>query len=77
MWLAADTSPEAHRRQPVLARREDQIIIGGHQRLVAAGRLGLMSVPVIRLDLPTKRRCDGDGGDSIASFSTGTSSSVA
>ena len=27
--------------QPVLARREDRTVIGGHQRLVAARRLGL------------------------------------
>ncbi len=29
--------------QPVLARREDHVLIGGHQRLVAARRLGLGS----------------------------------
>ncbi len=37
--------------QPVLARREDSIVIGGHQRLVAARRLGLDTVPVIWLDI--------------------------
>ncbi len=37
--------------QPVLARRDDGIVIGGHQRLLAARRLGLSSVPVIWLDL--------------------------
>ncbi len=37
--------------QPVLARREDQVVIGGHQRLVAARRLGLTTVPVTYLDL--------------------------
>src|SRR5450759_1107941 len=37
--------------QPVLARREDQTVIGGHQRLVAARRLGLATVPVTYLDL--------------------------
>ena len=37
--------------QPVLARREDKTIIGGHQRLLAARRLGYKSVPVIFLDL--------------------------
>ena len=37
--------------QPVLARREDQTVIGGHQRLVAARRLGLTSVPVTWLDI--------------------------
>ncbi|MBF6604996.1 MAG: DNA modification methylase [Chloroflexi bacterium] len=37
--------------QPVLARRADRVVIGGHQRLVAARRLGLTSVPVMWLDL--------------------------
>ena len=37
--------------QPVLARREDGLVIGGHQRLVAARRLGLATVPVTFLDL--------------------------
>ncbi len=37
--------------QPVLARRADKAVIGGHQRLVAARRLGLKTVPVIFLDL--------------------------
>jgi len=37
--------------QPVVARREDQTVIGGHQRLVAARRLGLATVPVIWLDI--------------------------
>ncbi|HXH21602.1 MAG TPA: ParB N-terminal domain-containing protein, partial [Dehalococcoidia bacterium] len=33
--------------QPVLARREDNTVIGGHQRLTAARRLGLKTVPVV------------------------------
>jgi DNA modification methylase len=37
--------------QPVLARREDSTVVGGHQRLVAARRLGLKTVPVIFLDI--------------------------
>jgi DNA modification methylase len=37
--------------EPVLARREDHVVIGGHQRLVAARRLGLATVPVTFLDL--------------------------
>src|SRR5919106_6846247 len=37
--------------QPVLARREDQVVIGGHQRLLAARRLGLKTVPVVFLNL--------------------------
>jgi DNA modification methylase len=37
--------------QPVLARRADRVVIAGHQRLVAARRLGLQSVPVSWLDL--------------------------
>src|SRR5215207_11451654 len=37
--------------QPVLARREDWTVIGGHQRLLAARRLGLTAVPVTFVDL--------------------------
>jgi len=37
--------------QPVLARREDKVVIGGHQRLVAARRLGYKTVPVVWLDI--------------------------
>jgi DNA modification methylase len=37
--------------QPVLVRRADNIVIGGHQRLLAARRLGLKTVPVLFLDL--------------------------
>jgi DNA modification methylase len=37
--------------QPVLARKEDNTVIGGHQRLVAARRLGLANVPVTYLDI--------------------------
>ncbi len=37
--------------QPVLARREDRIVIGGHQRLLAARRLGMKTVPVTFLDV--------------------------
>ncbi|HZA25634.1 MAG TPA: ParB N-terminal domain-containing protein, partial [Dehalococcoidia bacterium] len=36
---------------PIIARREDKTVIGGHQRLVAARRLGLKTVPVVFLDL--------------------------
>jgi DNA modification methylase len=41
--------------QPVLARRADQVVIGGHQRLVAARKLGLKTVPVIYLDLSSEQ----------------------
>src|SRR4051812_19261865 len=37
--------------QPVLARHDDHVVIGGHQRLVAARRLGYTTVPVILLDI--------------------------
>ncbi len=40
---------------PVVARREDGVIIGGHQRLLAARKLGLKSVPVILLDLSAEQ----------------------
>ena len=36
---------------PVLARRGDRRLIAGHQRLIAARRCGLATVPVILLDL--------------------------
>ena len=36
---------------PVLARRGDRRVIAGHQRLIAARRAGLTTVPVILLDL--------------------------
>jgi hypothetical protein len=35
----------------IIARRQDKVVIGGHQRLVAARRLGLKTVPVIFVDL--------------------------
>jgi DNA modification methylase len=41
--------------QPVLARREDSTVIGGHQRLVAARRLGLTSAPVTWLDISVEQ----------------------
>lgn len=37
--------------QPVLARREGGIVIGGHQRLIAARRLGWKTAPTIWLDV--------------------------
>jgi len=40
---------------PVVARRADGVVIGGHQRLLAARRLGLASVPVVWLDLDPER----------------------
>jgi ParB-like chromosome segregation protein Spo0J len=41
--------------QPVLARKEDGAVIGGHQRLLAARRLGLKTVPVTYLDLSAEQ----------------------
>src|SRR5665811_1980819 len=41
--------------QPVLARRDDRTVIGGHQRLVAARRLGLTTVPVTWLDVSVEQ----------------------
>jgi DNA modification methylase len=35
---------------PIIARREDSTVIGGHQRLLAARRLGYKTVPVIYVD---------------------------
>jgi DNA modification methylase len=37
--------------QPILARRSDRVVIGGHQRLLAARRAGLAEVPVAFLEL--------------------------
>jgi ParB-like chromosome segregation protein Spo0J len=37
--------------QPVLARQADKTVIGGHQRLIAARRLGYKTVPIVFLDL--------------------------
>ena len=36
---------------PVIDRREDKVVIGGHQRLVAARKLGLKRVPVVLVDV--------------------------
>lgn len=41
--------------QPIVARRADRTIIAGHQRVLAARREGLRTVPVILLDLPPDR----------------------
>jgi len=37
--------------QPVIARHDDHVVIGGHQRLLAGRRLGWTTVPVIFVDL--------------------------
>ncbi len=41
--------------QPVIARRADRMIIAGHQRVKAAIREGLETVPVIWLDITPER----------------------
>jgi hypothetical protein len=40
---------------PIIARREDKTIIGGHQRLVAARKLGYKTVPVVFVDLTVEQ----------------------
>jgi len=40
---------------PIIARAKDKTVIGGHQRLLAARRLGLKEVPVIFLDLSKEK----------------------
>lgn len=40
---------------PIIARRKDGMVIGGHQRLVVARRLGLKMVPVVFLDISIER----------------------
>jgi ParB/RepB/Spo0J family partition protein len=37
--------------EPVLVRKQDKVVVGGHQRLTAARKLGLKTVPAIFLDL--------------------------
>jgi len=36
---------------PIIARCEDGLVVGGHQRLIAARRLGLKAVPVVYVDV--------------------------
>jgi DNA modification methylase len=40
---------------PIIARREDGTVIGGHQRLLAARRLGYKTVPVVYVDLSPEK----------------------
>jgi DNA modification methylase len=40
---------------PVIVRRTGSEVIGGHQRLVAAGHLGMTTVPVVFLDISADR----------------------
>ena len=42
--------------EPVVVRRADGLVIGGHQRVEAARRLGLTEVPVVEVDL-TDEQC--------------------
>ncbi len=37
--------------EPLVVRRNDQLVVGGHQRLAAAKTLGLATVPVVYLDM--------------------------
>ena len=40
---------------PIIARAEDRVVIGGHQRLLAARKLGMGQVPVVLVDLSEER----------------------
>lgn len=40
---------------PIIARREDNTVIGGHQRLLAARKLGIKQVPVVLVDLSAEQ----------------------
>jgi DNA modification methylase len=40
---------------PIIARKADKTVIGGHQRLLAARRLGLKTIPVIYLDISKEK----------------------
>jgi DNA modification methylase len=41
--------------EPVLVRKQDNVIVGGHQRVTAARKLGLKTVPAIFLDLTVEQ----------------------
>lgn len=36
---------------PIIVRREDKVVISGHERLIAARKLGYTTVPVVFVDL--------------------------
>ena len=40
---------------PIIARKEDKTVIGGHQRLLAARKLGYKTVPVVFADLTVEQ----------------------
>jgi DNA modification methylase len=40
---------------PIIARRDDKMVIGGHQRLLAARKLGYKTVPVVLTDLTVEQ----------------------
>ena len=40
---------------PVITRREDSLVVGGHQRLLAARKLGMKEVPVVYVDLSLEK----------------------
>jgi DNA modification methylase len=40
---------------PIIARREDKVVIGGHQRLLAARKLGYTTVPVVFVDISLEK----------------------
>ncbi len=40
---------------PVIARKEDKTVIGGHQRLLAARKVGYKTVPVVFVDLSVEQ----------------------
>lgn len=40
---------------PIIARRKDRLVIGGHQRLTVAREMGLATVPVVFVDLDDQK----------------------
>jgi DNA modification methylase len=55
---------------PILARRDDRVVVAGHTRLEAAKQLGLDKVPVIWLDLdPVSSRLYNLADNKLASIS--------
>jgi ParB-like chromosome segregation protein Spo0J len=40
---------------PIIGRKEGKLVIGGHQRLLAAQKLGYNTVPVVLTDLTVEQ----------------------
>ncbi len=47
--------PESGFIEPIVVRAEDNMIVGGHQRVRAARRLGYRTLPAVMVDLPIEK----------------------